>query len=231
MKFINTETMTLDRNRLNLELLNFRNWQEIYADGHNIITEYQRNGNEITSTDKHNIRIAKLETNSKAKIPFKELFDRYAELQADSNKFSLGCFTADLIVRRNPLVRESYEKLGAERVQELNYNQTQIKRELLKYEKTELAYKVVQRIKNDLPQQTAVPARIIKAKLQQIYNDLGIKQTAKASDLAEWYDIQPCYRNINGKNTACIILIRSRLVAKKKIAAEQTDNNLIIKNI
>ena len=25
MKFINTETMTLDRNRLNLELLNFRN--------------------------------------------------------------------------------------------------------------------------------------------------------------------------------------------------------------
>lgn len=140
-------------------------------------------------------------------------------------------FAADLIVKRNPLVRESYEKLGAERVRELNYNQTQIKRELLKYEKAELAYKVVQRIKNDLPQQTAVPARIIKAKLQQIYNDLGIKQTAKASDIAEWYDIQPCYRNINSKNTACIILIRSRIVAKKKIVAEQTDNNLIIKNI
>lgn len=220
MKFINTETMTLDRNRLNLELLNFRNWQEIYADGRNLITEYQRNGNEITSTDKHNIRISKLETNGKAKIPFKELFDRYAELQADDNKFSLGCFTADLIVRRNPLVRESYEKLGAERVRELNYNQTQIKRELLKYEKAELAYKVVQCIKNDLPQQTALPARIVKAKLQQIYDDLEIKQRAKASDIAEWYDIDTCYRNIDGRNTACVILIRSKIVAKKRTAID-----------
>lgn len=225
MKFINTETMTLDRNQLKLELLNFRNWKEIYADSRNLITEYKRNGNEITSTDKHDIRIAKLETNGKAKIPFKELFDRYAELRANKGMFSMNDFAADLIVKRNPLVRESYEKLGAERVRELNYNQTQIKRELLKYEKTELAYKVVQRIKNDLPQQTAVPARIIKAKLQQIYNDLGIKQTAKASDVAEWYDINTCYKNIDGKNTACIILIRSRLVAKKKIAAEQTDND------
>lgn len=225
MKFINTETMTLDRNQLKLDLLNFRNWQEIYADSRNLITEYKRNGNEITSTDKHDIRIAKLETNGKAKIPFKELFDRYAELRANKGMFSMNDFAADLIVKRNPLVRESYEKLGAERVRELNYNQTQIKRELLKYEKTELAYKVVQRIKNDLPQQTAVPARIIKSKLQQIYNDLGIKQTAKATDLAEWYDINTCYKNIDGKNTACIILIRSRLVAKKKIAAEQTDND------
>lgn len=220
MKFINTETMTLDRNQLKLELLNFRNWKEIYADSRNLITEYKRNGNEITSTDKHDIRIAKLETNGKAKIPFKELFDRYAELRANKGMFSMNGFAADLIVKRNPLVRESYEKLGAERVRELNYNQTQIKRELLKYEKAELAYKVVQRIKNDLPQQTAVPARIIKAKLQQIYNDLGIKQTAKASDIAEWYDVDTCYRNINGKNTACVILIRCRLVAKKKIATE-----------
>ena len=67
--------------------------------------------------------------------------------------FSMSGFAADLIVKRNPLVRESYEKLGSERVRELNYNQTQIKRELLKNEKTELAYKVVQRIKRDLPYQ------------------------------------------------------------------------------
>lgn len=53
--------------------------------------------------------------------------------------FSMSGFAADLIVKRNPLVRESYEKLGSERVRELNYNQTQIKRELLKNEKTELA--------------------------------------------------------------------------------------------
>ena len=96
--------------------------------------------------------------------------------------FSLSRFSADLIAQRNPLVKESYEKLGKDKVRELNYNQTQIKRELLKYGKSELAYKIVQRIKSDLPQQTAVPARTAKAKLQRIYDDLGIRQTAKASD-------------------------------------------------
>lgn len=90
-----------------------------------------------------------MEINGKAKIPFKELFERYVELKTASDKFSLGRFTEDLIVRRNPLVRESYEKLGAERVREMNYNQTQIKRELLKEEKTELVYKIVKCIKND----------------------------------------------------------------------------------
>lgn len=124
----------------------------------------------------------------------------------------MGRFTADLIVQRNPLVRESYEQLGAERVRELNYNQTQIRRELLKQDDVELAYKIVQRIKNDLPQQTAVPARTVKAKLQHIYDDLEVKQTAKATDLAKWFDIQPCYRNINGKNTACITIIRALLM-------------------
>lgn len=147
--------------------------------------EYQRNGNEITDTAKYNLRIDKLETNGKAKIPFRKLFDRYAELRADTSTFSLSTFSADLIAQRNPLVKESYEKLGVDRVKELNYNQTQIKRELLKYGKSELAYKIVQRIKSDLPQQTAVPTRTAKAKLQRIYDDLGIKQTAKASDLAE----------------------------------------------
>ena len=220
MNYINKKTMTLDRNRLKLDMLNFRNWQEIYADGRNLITEYQRNGNEITDTAKTNLRIDKLETNGKAKIPFRELFDRYAELRADTSTFSLSTFSADLIAQRNPLVKESYEKLGADRVKELNYNQTQIKRELLKYGKSELAYKIVQRIKSDLPQQTAVPTKTAKAKLQRIYDDLGIKQTAKASDLAEWYDIDTCYRNIDGKNTACVILIRSRIVTKKRIAAE-----------
>lgn len=109
--------------------------------------EYQRNGNEITDTAKYNLRIDKLETNGKAKIPFRKLFDRYAELRADTSTFSLSTFSADLIAQRNPLVKESYEKLGADRVKELNYNQTQIKRELLKYGKSELAYKIVQRIK------------------------------------------------------------------------------------
>lgn len=67
--------MTIDRNRIKLELLNFRNYAEIYADSHNLITEYERNDNKITAAERHDIRLTKLEKNAKAKIPFKELFD------------------------------------------------------------------------------------------------------------------------------------------------------------
>lgn len=73
--------MTIDRNRIKLELLNFRNYAEIYADSRNLITEYERNDNKITTAERHDIRLTKLEKNAKAKIPFKELFDRYAELK------------------------------------------------------------------------------------------------------------------------------------------------------
>lgn len=41
--------MTIDRNRIKLELLNFRNYAEIYADSRNLITEYERNDNKITA--------------------------------------------------------------------------------------------------------------------------------------------------------------------------------------
>lgn len=84
--------MTIDRNRIKLELLNFRNYAEIYADSRNLITEYERNDNKITTAERHDIRLTKLEKNAKAKIPFKELFDRYAELKAsDTNPFRRTC--------------------------------------------------------------------------------------------------------------------------------------------
>lgn len=53
--------MTIDRNRIKLELLNFRNYAEIYADSRNLITEYERNDNKITAAERHDIRLTKLE--------------------------------------------------------------------------------------------------------------------------------------------------------------------------
>ena len=170
--------MTIDRNRIKLELLNFRNYAEIYADSRNLITEYERNDNKITAAERHDIRLTKLEKNAKAKIPFKELFDRYAELKAsDTNPFSTDVFALSLIERRNPLVKQAFEILGTERVRELKYNQTQIRREL--------AYKIVKRINADLPHGKAIPSKIIKERLQTIYDDLGVERRAKATDIVQ----------------------------------------------
>lgn len=219
-KYINPETKKLDMNRVKYDKMTFRNQNEIYADGSKLITEHIRNGHLITSTAKHNITARDLEINDKAKKPFRQLFEDYADARTDTNIFSMKAIYANNIAKRNPLIVESYEKLGVDRVRELKYNQTQIRRELLKLSPTDLAYKITQRIKEDIAQRTAIPAKTAKDKLQAIYNDLGVKRTAKATDIAEWFDIEKCYRNIDGKNTACIIIIRSRIIVKKVISAE-----------
>lgn len=172
--------MTIDRNRIKLELLNFRNYAEIYADSRNLITEYERNDNKITAAERHDIRLTKLEKNAKAKIPFKELFDRYAELKAsDTNPFSTDVFALSLIERRNPLVKQAFEILGTERVRELKYNQTQIRRELIKCSADELAYKIVKRINADLPHGKAIPSKIIKERLQTYTTIWGLSAEQK----------------------------------------------------
>lgn len=140
-----------------------------------------------------------METNGKAKIPFRELFDRYAELRADTSMFSLSRFSADLIAQRNPLVKESYEKLGKDKVRELNYNQTQIKRELLKYGKSELAYKIVHKNrKNEITAylrrfgdktdgQSVRPCRVIR------YKYMLPKYRRQEHRLRDSYKEQDCY--------------------------------------
>ena len=97
-------------------------------------------------------------------------------------------FKLDLVARRNPLVVESYDKLGVRRVRELGYNQTQIKRELLKKTSDDMAYKITKMIQADIPQGTAVPMKVVKERLQNIYDELGIMRTAKAADISEWFD-------------------------------------------
>ena len=110
----------------------------------------------------------------------------YAELKAsDTNPFSTDVFALSLIERRNPLVKQAFEILGTERVRELKYNQTQIRRELIKCSADELAYKIVKRINADLPHGKAIPSKIIKERLQTIYDDLGVERRAKATDIVQ----------------------------------------------
>lgn len=82
-----------------------------------------------------------------------------------------------------PLVKEAYEKLGATKVRELKYHQGNVKREIIKGEHETLNTKVFLMLDDQLPKQTAIPKSEIKEKPQSIYNKLGIKQAAKATDL------------------------------------------------
>ena len=233
IKYINEQYVRIEDNRLivdknlaNMDIVNFKICRHIYRTYVNLTSELKRNGYTITRHTFSEI-MEKIEGKANARVTFKELFDEYHRLKTTKPFFSLESHE-DLcaqIAVKYPLVKQAYDELGTDKVQALKYHVSNIKRELMKRQPAPTEYKIVKMINTTFTKQTPIAKSKVKAELQRIYDDLGIRQTAKASDVAEWYDINTCYKNIDGRNTACIILIRSRLVAKKKIAAEQTDND------
>lgn len=56
--------------------------------------------------------------------------------------------------------------------------------------KMNFAVKVVEMLDIALKKQTWIPSAKVKSELQKIYDSLGIKRTAKATDIDEWYEVE-----------------------------------------
>ena len=127
----------------------------------------------------------KIENKTNARVTFKELFDEYHRLKTTRPFFSLENHE-DLcaqIAVKYPLVKQAYDELGTDKVQALKYHVGNIKRELMKRQPAPTEYKIVKMINTTFAKQTPIAKSKVKELLQGIYNDLGIKQTAKAADL------------------------------------------------
>ena len=92
-------------------------------------------------------------------------------------------FRKNRIEIEKPLVKEAYEKLGPDRVREMKYHQSNIKRELTKLQHETLDTKIFLLLDEQLSRQVAIPRSEIKEKLQKIYDELKTNQTAKATDI------------------------------------------------
>ena len=75
--------------------------------------------------------------------------------------------------------------MGTAKVQALKYHVGNIRRELTKQMRLPSEYKIVKMIDTVFPKQTLIPKSKAKTELQRIYDDLGIRHTAKAADLAK----------------------------------------------
>lgn len=68
-------------------------------------------------------------------------------------------------------------------MEELKYNPSNIRREIIKKTNRGSDYKIASLVEETLSTQKAIPASVAKKALQDIYNELGLKKTAKATDL------------------------------------------------
>ncbi len=121
-------------------------------------------------------------TRSIARQSFKEIFEEYCGLREGAIRYDLT-FRANQIEKEKPLVKDVYEKLGPEKVREMNYHQSNLKRELVKVAHDTLNNKLFLLIRDQFPQGISIPCAEIKQKLADTYNLFGSKQTPKATDL------------------------------------------------
>lgn len=191
IKYINEQYVRIEDNRLivdknfaNMDIVNFKICRHIYRTYVNLTSELQRNGYTITRHTFSEI-IEKIENN--VRVAFKELFDEYHRLKTTRPFFSLDNHE-ELCARiavKYPLVKQAYDELGAAKVQALKYHVGNIRRELTKQMRLPSEYKIVKMIDTVFPKQTLIPKSKAKTELQRIYDDLGIRHTAKAADLAK----------------------------------------------
>ncbi len=181
---IEDNRLIVDRNLANMDIVNFKICRHIYRTYVNLTDELMRNGYTITRHTFSEI-VEKIESKANARITFKELFDEYHRLKTTQPFFSLESHEEQCakIAVKCPLVKQAYEELGTAKVEAMKYHVGNIKRELMKRQSAPTEYKIVKMINATFTKQTPIAKSKVKAELQRIYDDLGIKQRAKAADL------------------------------------------------
>lgn len=106
----------------------------------------------------------------------------------------------DTINYRYPFLRDAISKLGWERIASLSYCIKSIKAELIASENgTDAGYKVFRILRNEFTVGEFVSLKDAKKLLQSAYFKVGLSRTAKASDLENYFEVQPICKRIDGK--------------------------------
>ena len=179
--------LVVDKNLPKVDIVNFKITKQLYKSPITLHDELRRNGFGIAvKTVTVQSPADELELNPKSKVSFQELFDEYAAIREQPITYSFDSphYKLTIIEDSKPLVKEAYEGLGKAEVQRLKYNQTNIRRELVKKLDISTTNKIVKLIDKVISHHEAVPISIVREKLQAIYDALGIARKAKATDLA-----------------------------------------------
>lgn len=120
------------------------------------------------------------------------------------NTFSSLCKTViegrgdiDAIYLQFPLIKEAIETIGTDKIKALGYNPTKIQYALDDYNKKD---KITKAVKDQIEINKFYTGKDMKIFLQFIYNKLGVRTTAKASDILDYCNAKSIFRKVDGKS-------------------------------
>lgn len=207
--------LEIDKNRYMLDIRNFKTSNWTYRTDAALEEEYVKRGFSVQE-GKLFFYAEELLKNPKKKTSFKELFEEYAKIKESGNitiNFDGTLTPQQVIERRNPLVKEAYDKLGMDKVKELKYNQKEIRKALVACKKASQRDKIIGLLE-EYGYHTGCKKTVaeVKKDLKEIYRLLEINSSPKATDLAQWFDVKEEDSKINGKTTRCYTIIRQRIL-------------------
>lgn len=104
-----------------------------------------------------------------------------------------------------PIIAEAYNTLGSEKMKALKYRKTAMEEELLVNSQIENPVKIVSLL--DLRVGDIISKEFLKMRIQTIYNQLGIKKNAKATDVTDWYTVKNMSKRVEGEVVASVKII------------------------
>ncbi|WP_243350066.1 hypothetical protein [Parabacteroides sp. FAFU027] len=192
-----------------LELYNYKVNQIIYSSGIALSKAYNENGAMTTNVNWETITTT-LDKNATAKLSFKDAFIRFAELQ---NTYTFSN-EADQISSIQPLVSPAYHKLGIEKVRSLRYVKKEIEDCLKSLDVTKNVDSKIAAILSTRISTGFKSNKDLKTIIQDAYNKVGVKQTAKATDISKWFDCEDGSKRIDNKKVNGYNVYRCRTIFK-----------------
>lgn len=113
---------------------------------------------------------------------FEDMMKSYIESKS-MNTLRLEYITDD-IAKKHPKIKYYYEQLGGERIKTLGYKESKIKVEL---QNLHTVNKVPYELRLLLKNEERISNTMLKQTIQYVYDKLGIKKTAKATDIIAYF--------------------------------------------
>lgn len=148
------------------------------------------------------------------KVSFSELCEEYIQLKQKGGYDMTG--KAEALESYAPLIKKAYEILGPKKMKALKFRKALIDRELLlKDQVSAKEFKIVKLL--NLREGEWISSEALKAKLQLIYDSLGLKQKAKSTDVHKYYYCKDLSRRIEGNQTRGVQVIKSKFSSKSPV--------------
>lgn len=209
LNYINSKYITFEDNKLHFEEVflnadkaNFE-ISKTYSCKANISAKLVQNFEVVEVKKEWEEEITKYQEEKVDKLSFREQCLMYANLTECEFSF---------IPKFNDDVIKSVDKLGIDRLEELNFHKGHIKEQLIKLLDISDEQKIFKAI--NLNKFDFYKASDLKAKFQTVYNHLGIKKTAKGSDIKNYYNVKEVSKRIGNEVFKGFQILSEKIIIK-----------------